>query len=406
MLGSVIHGVAERERQENERIRLVEELQQSRKMEAIGKLSGGIAHDFNNMLVPIIGYSESIMKSGERATGEEMAAILKAARSAADLTKQLLAFSRKQILLRKPTNVSATVREMHGMLARILGEDIEVVSELEEKPWCVLADRGQLDQVVLNLCVNARDAMQRGGRLSISTENVALAEGEDDRAGGEYLKLSVGDTGTGIAGEVIERMFEPFYTLKGPNGTGLGLSVVLGIVEQHGGWIDIDSVEGTGSVFDVYLPADSVAKLPSSPVRSDADRRVIPARSGTRILLVEDEPSVMAFVTQMLKSRGYVVTPAKCREEAFEVLNRDGTEFELLFTDAMLPDGTGMGVINHAQSIAPDISILLSSGYSDDRSLLAQAEEQDIEFLSKPYSIDELLLAVETALGQGELLSA
>lgn len=402
MLGAIIHGVVERTRVETERVRLTEELQQSRKMEAIGKLSGGIAHDFNNMLVPIIGYSESILESGAPRAEEEMGAILKAAKSAADLTKQLLAFSRKQILRKRPVDLGESVANLRTMLERIIGEDVQLESEIVDAVWAVEADKGQIEQVILNLCVNARDAMPGGGAIQLKVENVNL-EGGQDRSQGDFVRVSIADNGCGIPEDVLERMFEPFFSTKGQQGTGLGLSVVLGIIEQHGGWIDVDSRLGEGTCFKVYLPAHPEMVMEKEGGSAPVERSASGNRE--RILVVEDEPSVMAFVKQILAKNGYEVTAAVNVKSAVIALDEAAGDFDLLFTDAMLPDGTGLDVITKARELKHDMRILLSSGYSDDRSLLAQAQAEDIRFLPKPYSLDQLFSAVRDALSDGMLIS-
>jgi signal transduction histidine kinase/ActR/RegA family two-component response regulator len=393
MLGSIISGVSRRERQESERNAANAELQQSRNLGAISKLSGGIAHDINDMLVPIIGHSEAILASGSADAG--MKAILESAKGAADLTKQLLAFSQKQMLVKKPTDLVACVRGLQGTLGRVLGDGIELIHKATESPWCVEVDRGQMDQVLMNLCTNARDAMDGEGPIEVSVDNVTLGQDGAGYVTGNFARMSVRDRGCGVAKECYDQILEPFHTTKGRRGSGLGLSVAQSIVEQHGGWIEIESEIGKGSTFTVYVPAESKER----PPERGATRPRAAKLEKARVLLVEDEPSVARFVKQMLTAKGYIVTAVGLREEAFAVLNSAEGQCDLIFSDAMLPDGTGMDVILRARSLSPDVRALLSSGYSDDRSLLARAEAEDVDFLAKPYSLEELISSVENALG-------
>jgi signal transduction histidine kinase/CheY-like chemotaxis protein len=391
VLSEIIHNLLKRRQSEKQRLELVESLNQSQKLEAIGKLSGGIAHDFNNMLVPIIGYSDTILQYDGLSDDhrDELMEIRKAAESAASLTKQLLAFSRKQILQKDRINLNDTVAHLKNMLQRILGEDVVLKHELEENLWGVEADRGQLEQVVMNLCVNARHAMPEGGEIHLSTSNYTLEEDNPDRPSGNYVKVTVKDQGCGMSKELMDRIFDPFYTTKGQDGTGLGLSVVLGIIDQHGGWITVDSTVGEGSTFEVFLPSDKVVcateSKGTSVVGSLEDRKGV-----DRILLVEDEPSVLAFVQQALKKAGFVVTPAASYKAAIEAYNENDGEFDMIFTDAVLPDGTGMEVLEIVLEKDPSLKALLSSGYTDARALLDKAMDRKIPFLHKPYSLAQL----------------
>lgn len=391
VLCEIVHHSLQRRTSERERLSLTESLNQSQKLEAIGKLSGGIAHDFNNMLVPIIGYSDFILEHQGMSFGnrQELIEIRKAAESAASLTKQLLAFSRKQILEKDRLNLNQTVEHLRNMLQRILGEDVDLDLDLESDLWGVEADRGQLEQVIMNLCVNARHAMPDGGRIRVSTANVTLRPEDPDQPSGAFVKLTVRDEGCGMDRELMDRIFDPFYTTKGQDGTGLGLSVVLGIIDQHGGWIHVDSKVGQGSIFEVYLPSDRrvcrVKTSAASMTGSLEDRQGV-----DRILLVEDEPSVLAFVQQALKKAGFQVTPAASAKAALAAYDEHGGAFDMIFTDAVLPDGTGMEVLEDLLGRNPALKALLSSGYTDARALLDKAMDRHIPFLHKPYSLAEL----------------
>lgn len=391
VLSEVVHHVLKRRQSERERLALMESLNQSQKLEAIGKLSGGIAHDFNNMLVPIIGYSDAILENQPASFDhrEELIEIRKAAESAASLTKQLLAFSRNQILEKHRLNLNDAVEHLRNMLQRIMGEDVSLKLNLEKALWGVEADRGQIEQVIMNLCVNARHAMPEGGVIQVTTSNVTLDEDSEDRPSGAYVNVTVEDQGCGMSKELMDRIFDPFYTTKGQEGTGLGLSVVLGIVDQHGGWIHVDSEVGKGSRFEIFLPSDREVCRPAAP-KSAAAGSLEDRQGVDRILLVEDEPSVLAFVRQALKKAGFEVTPAASRRAALAAYEAHQGQFDMIFTDAVLPDGTGMEILEELLPRDPKLKALLSSGYTDARALLDKAMERQVPFLHKPYSLAQL----------------
>lgn len=400
VLAEVINNVLQRRRSEEERLRLTESLNQAQKLEAIGKLSGGIAHDFNNMLVPIIGYSDVILQEGGGEKNRpEILEIRKAAESAAALTRQLLAFSRKQILSKRPLNVGQVVRTMRNMLQRLLGEDIDLLLRIEPSLWSVEADNSQLEQVIMNLAVNARDAMPKGGAITIAAENLHLKRSSLDRAEGNFVRLTFRDTGLGMAAEVRDRIFEPFFTTKGQDGTGLGLSVVLGIVEQHGGSIRVDTMPGKGSTFTIDLPSSG---QPCEEARApqEASTRLYAQNGFESVLLVEDEPSVLAFVRHALSSAGFQVVTANNARSAMHTFNEHKGAFDIIFTDAVLPDGNGMEVIDNILALKPDIKVLLSSGYTDARALLDRALAKNVAFLHKPYSLAQLYEKLREVMSQ------
>ncbi|MCB1098457.1 MAG: response regulator [Verrucomicrobiae bacterium] len=396
MLAEVMQSVIARKHSEEEREELRAELLQSQKMEAIGKLSGGIAHDFNNLLLPILGHCE-LMLEDDSDPESPIRAIQKAAGNAAALTRQLLAFSRKQVLRKEPVVLATIVAEMRDILSRIIGEDIQVSTEIEQGISPALADPGQLGQILLNLAVNARDAMQGGGTLHICARAADPFE-VPSGVTTPFVAVDVIDTGCGIAPSKLGCIFEPFYSSKGSEGTGLGLSVVKGIVEQHGGVVRVTSEVNRGTTFTVVLPA-------AGPIDQNASRQSC-SRLGAnssqetgRILLVEDEPSVMQFVEKVLSRKGYLVESATNVKEACRLYDtRTPGEWSLVFTDAMLPDGTGMDVINHVGARCRGASILLSSGYSDNRALVQLAEERRLHFLPKPYTVSTLYDAVSEAM--------
>ncbi len=386
-----------------------EQLRQSQKMEAIGQLAGGIAHDFNNLLTAISGYTElaraELEPSGS--ASEMLFAVSKAADRAAALTRQLLAFSRKQPLWLTELDINDIVSGMTDMLERLIGEDIELLTELDEDVGKIEADPSQIEQVVMNLAVNARDAMPHGGRLTISTSAASPGEVSRDEDSEEpdrdYVCLRVTDTGVGMDNRTMAQIFEPFYTTKKPGvGTGLGLSVVDGIAEQHGGWVNVKSKLERGTSFSICLPL--APERPSEDVddqcADDDVAREAPAAGGERVLLVEDEDSVRAFATRALTDWGYDVIEAASAEEALVALESDPSGFDLIFSDIVLPGRSGTQLAEEISSRDPDIRILLSSGYffseesGDDESTC----EIGFPLLKKPYSARGLRTAIHEAL--------
>lgn len=393
MLARIFQNLMDRHELEERQRQLHEQLSQAQKLEAIGKLTGGIAHDFNNMLVPIMGYADSILSSVDSEMNrEDIIEIRKAAESAAALTRQLLAFSRKQILVKKPIDLNALITNMQQLLVRVLGEDICFHLDLEENLPHIEADKSQLEQIVLNLCVNAGDAMPGGGNLKIRTFS-----GEDE-AGRPVSKFQLSDDGCGIEKGQIENIFDPFFTTKGMDGTGLGLSVVLGVVDQHNGELDVQSEPGVGTSFTISIPS-SRARSETGPVKP-LPRKGVRDGGGRRVLLVEDEPAVLQFVKRALENRGFVIEAAETRSEAIETFDREKGNFDMIFTDAKLPDGTGIEVLEHVMKTHPEIPALISSGYTDDRALVDQARSRGVEFLQKPYALEKLHETVQEVLGE------
>ncbi len=387
-----------------ERRRLEEELRQSQKLEAVGQLAGGIAHDFNNLLTVIEGYAEMIrsdLAPGDphRPSVEE---ILVAGQRAAALTSQLLAFSRRQILQPIRLNLSANVSSTRRMLSRLLGENIQIQTVLGPGLWDVYADPGQIDQIVLNLAVNARDAMEHGGTLTLETANVPYGVAHEalppDLPDGDFVRLSVSDTGQGMDEETMRHIFEPFFTTKEVGrGTGLGLSTVYGIVKQSGGHIHVSSKLHKGSTFSIYLPR---AKDESPRVIKSAPGAVASQRTGETILVVEDDETVRHLVVSMLKSSGYrVIAPATTRE-ALRICGEFSTELDLLLTDMVLPDTDGAAVAEKALAARPELRVLFMSGYTE-HPVLRLAGFPGAPFLHKPFTKAVLTAKVREVL-QGE----
>ncbi len=387
-----------------QRKRLEEQLRQSQKMEAIGRLAGGIAHDFNNLLTAIIGYAELLMADGGAADSRrgDVAEIKRAAERAAGLTQQLLAFSRKQLLQPKVLDLNALVRETQKLLRRLLGEDIELQTVAATDLDAVEADPGQLGQVIMNLAVNARDAMPRGGQLTIETANVVL----DDAAvqqhvtmrPGRYVMLAVSDTGVGMDADTKAHLFEPFFTTKeAGKGTGLGLATVYGIVKQSGGYIWAYSEPGRGATFKIYLPPVAArAEAVRSPVAPSA------ATHGSEtVLVVEDEEAVRRLSCRVLESHGYTVLAAGRGDQALHVASRHTGPIQLLVTDVVMPGMSGRELAKRLSSLRPATKVLYLSGYTDDAIVRHGVLEPGVSFLQKPFTPAALARKVREVLDGG-----
>jgi len=385
-----------------ERKQLQAQLLQAQKMEAVGQLAGGVAHDFNNRLQTILGLCEFLLANIEAGDPkqQDVLEIQGSATRAAELTRQLLAFSRKQMITPVLLDLNAVVEGTQKILRHLIGEDIRIVLELANSLPAVKADTSQIEQTIMNLAVNARDAMPNGGHLFISTVRIALdesvAETIPEARVGSFVCLTVADTGVGMSREVLTHIFEPFYSTKGPGkGTGLGLSVVYGIVRQHQGWINAYSREGEGTTFKIYLPAvaGSVAQSGLAPVRPAP-----PKGRGERILLVEDEAVVRNLALRLLSSAGYQVHTASSAAEGVSVFEKEDGRFDLLFSDVVLPGQNGIALADQLCARSPGLAVLLCSGYTDERSRSHTIAEKNIRLLQKPYPAHELLTAVHAAL--------
>ena len=404
MFGDLIITALGRWRAESEKASLQTQLQQSLKMEAVGKLSGGIAHDFNNMLLPIIGYSDMILARLDPSDPSvvELNEIHRAANQAAALTRQLLAFSRKQVVKKTTFDLNEHLNQMTRMLGRIIGEDIVLRMALSAGTLTLHADASQVEQIIMNLCINARDAMKQGGVIHVSTEVVdASVEHLPLVAGaateGRYAIVTVRDSGCGIPQVIQDRIYEPFFTTKGQEGTGLGLSVIYGIVQEHQGGIRLDSSAETGTIFRIILPALPAEPPPpaAQPASSLTSPVTAPRRgSGQRVLLVEDEESVNRLVRTALTQNGYAVTTAFCVKEALAQFDAMEGNFDMIFSDAVLPDGNGVQLLDIFLSRNPALRALLSSGYTDRDSLMQMARQRRISFLPKPYTLPTLFSTV------------
>ncbi len=374
--------------------RLEEQLLQSQKMEAVGRLAGGIAHDFNNLLTAIIGYSQILVSNLHQADPmrEQVEEIEKAGKRAAALTNQLLAFSRKQILQPKVMNLNAVIADVGKMLQRLIGEDIEMRANLDPAIGHVKADPGQIEQIILNLAVNARDAMLRGGKLTIETQNIFLddsyANQHADVQPGSYVMMAMSDTGTGMDRETQANIFEPFFTTKEKGrGTGLGLSTVYGIVKQSSGHIWVYSEPGRGTTFKVYLPLIEES--------SDATETPAPMAESLRghetILVVEDEDLVRRLACKILQSHGYTVLEAADASEALLKYEQHEGVIHLVITDVVMPIFSGRELAERLTPSRPEIKILYMSGYTDDAIVHHGVLDEGTAFLQKPFTPDALL---------------
>ena len=384
---------------EEHRRQLEDQLAQSRKMEAVGRLAGGVAHDFNNLLTAILGYSNLVLDELEpghpaRADVEQMR---RAGESAASLTRQLLAFSRKQILQPQVLDLNQVVRHAEGLLHRLIGEHIVLITALEPGLERVSADPGQLEQVILNLALNARDAMRDGGTLSIETANVRLdppPQRHEGAATGPQVMLKVSDTGVGMDEETRTRIFEPFFTTKPRGeGTGLGLSTVYGIVTQSGGTIRVASEPGHGTTFTVFFPsaADTQRPPPNLPPAGLLD--------GTEtILLAEDQPEVRSIACAVLRRHGYTVLEAANGEEALAIVRRRTERIDLLLSDVVMPAMSGPELARLVQAEQPKIRVLYASGYTDDAIVSHGVLDPGVAFLQKPFTPSALLRKIREML--------
>lgn len=374
-------------------------LRQAQKMEAVGRLAGGVAHDFNNILSVILTYAELLLEDvpADSSLRPELEEIQRAGQRATELTRQLLSFSRHQVVQPRVLELSAVIRGMERLLRRLLGEDIELVLRL---PVCanVHADPSQVEQIVMNLAVNARDAMPRGGVLTLELADVELDSAHAARHPGSipgpHVVLTVRDDGVGMDAAVRERMFEPFFTTKEPGkGTGLGLSTVFGIVRQSGGHLEADSHPGDGATFRVYLPRTARA-----PETEPAPGRPAPQPGAETLLLVEDDEQVRAMMAAVLRRSGYRVLDARHGAEALSICERQAAPIALLVTDVVMPGMSGRELAERIQAVRPELRVLYISGYTEDAIVQHGVRDAGIAFLHKPITPDALLRKVRQVL--------
>jgi len=384
----------------SERVQLEHELRHAQKMEAVGRLAGGVAHDFNNVLTSIIGYSELLLERlrDDADATADVQDIRRSADRAAALTRQLLAFSRQQVMRIEIVPLHDVVERVRMLLGRVIGEDIELQTQLAPTTWPVRVDPGQVEQVIMNLAVNARDAMPAGGTLLLSTQNVTLREDASADAltipAGDYAELLVRDTGTGMDAITRARVFEPFFTTKpAPEGTGLGLSMVYGIIRQSNGFITVESAPGRGTTFRILLPrAGRATPLSTAAVRA-------PAGDGHRtVLVVEDEDAVRRITCRVLERLGYTVVAAADGDEALAIVARGGPVIDLLVTDLLMPRMNGRELAGQLAATFPALRVLFVSGYTDEAIGQHGMLRPGTGFLQKPFSIESLGEAVKRVL--------
>ncbi|MBN1893583.1 response regulator [bacterium] len=397
-----VHDITERKNAEAEREKISAQLFQAQKMEAIGTLAGGVAHDFNNLMTAIqVSADVAMMKiSEEDALYKDFKEIRLAALKASGLIRQLLLFSREHPMAFQAIDLDEVIETLLRMLKRLIGEDIKIQTRLDCRDWSVQADMTNMEQVLMNLVLNARDAMPKGGRLMIHTKPILFDEEScsamPEAKPGQYVCLSIIDTGVGMDRPTLERIFEPFFTTKPPGrGTGLGLAVVYGIVKMHKGWIHVDSSPGHGSAFQVYLPA-------ASEKSSEKSEKKVAIQElhgrGQKILLVEDEDKVREFTAKALEKCGYSVLVAGNVSEALNVFRNQKGDFDLVFSDVVLSDRTGIDLADEVSSLSPKMNILLCSGYMDHKSQWPLIRQKNYRYIQKPYALAELLRAVKDAI--------
>jgi two-component system, cell cycle sensor histidine kinase and response regulator CckA len=390
-----------------EQRQLEQQFAQAQKMQAVGQLAGGVAHDFNNVLQAIIGYSDLLL-ANHRPTDpafQDIMQIKHNANRAASLVRQLLAFSRRQTLRPETLNLTDTLADLSMLLKRLLGERVELDLKHGRDLWPVRADVNQFEQVIVNLAVNARDAMPEGGRVGIRTANVAAEEaarmGLTGMPAADYVLVEVSDMGTGIPPEVMDKIFEPFFTTKEVGkGTGLGLSTVFGIVKQSGGFIYVDSVVGQGTTFRIFLPRHVPAAEPAPEEKAEPAARQ-PAADLTgqgTILLVEDEDPVRAVNGRALSARGYTVLEAASGIEALQIMEERETAVDLVVSDVVMPEMDGPTLLRELRKRYPDLKVIFVSGYAEDAFKKNLPEGEAFNFLAKPFSLKQLVETVKQTL--------
>jgi two-component system, cell cycle sensor histidine kinase and response regulator CckA len=388
---SFLVDISERKRREDELRRKEEELRSSQKLEAIGRLAGGIAHDFNNLLTVIAGNASFLKATAKTTEDREIVdEVSAAAARASALTRQLLDFSRKQPTEPLPVDLATAVSALTPILARTLGEKVSLSVVLDEAPSVVLANPGQIDQVIMNLVVNARDALVDGGKLNIATQNVTLDEVEAALVGprataGNWVVLSVRDTGEGMDKTTIAQIFEPFFSTKGVGrGTGLGLATVYAIITRANGFVLVESEIGQGTVFKVYLP-----RIDESAASANGEPAVERAH-GEVVLLVEDDPAVRTLTARLLRDLGYTALLADGAEQALDIVSRRQSPIDLIVTDVVMPGMNGRELVERLGADLPDAKVLFVSGYADDATLAERVQRRESAFLAKPFTRNEL----------------
>ena len=401
MLTTVLD-LTESKRAEAEHARLESQLQQAQKMEAVGRLAGGVAHDFNNMLTVILGQAElALMQDPTNPLCANLVQIQQAGEHSAELTRQLLAFARRQTIIPRVLDLNATVAGMLGMLQRLIGEDIDLVWQPGGRLWRVKIDPAQVDQILANLCVNARDAIRGVGKVTIETSNVTFNEAyctdHPDHLPGSFAMLALSDNGRGIDRETIEHIFEPFFTTKNPGeGTGLGLATVFGIVKQNEGFLTVYSEPGVGTTFKIYFPKHAGDMTGEAGAPGE-----LPRGRGETVLLVEDEPAILRLGRTMIERLGYTVLSAGTPGEAIRLAESNASAIRLLITDVVMPGMNGRELAERIMQIKPGLRCLFVSGYTSSIIAIRGVLDEGVRFLQKPFSMADLALKIRDALDAG-----
>lgn len=399
----IVSDITEKKNAEAEKQKIQSQLHQVQKMEAIGTLAGGIAHDFNNILTAIIGYGEILKKTIDETSpaNEFVDEILRAAQRSAALTRQLLAFSKKQVLQKEFIDINSIVENMNKMLCRLIGEEINLITSLNAKDSVLYGDQIQIEQVIMNLVLNSMQAMHEGGTLIIETGNVEISEEDKilnpEIEPGQYISIDVRDNGIGMEKEILQNIFEPFYSnRKNGKGTGLGLAVVYGIVKQHNGLIKVNSQVGQGTEFKLLFRAEDFNKMKPA---SKNQKKVLQSRgNGEKILVVEDQDQVRSMITFVLDNHGYTVYTAESIGSAKSLACDLKYELDLVFCDVVLPDGNGLDLVEVLTGRNNNISIIMSSGYTDRKSHMKIIKQKGYKYIQKPYTEDILISSVYAAL--------
>ncbi|MDD5765528.1 MAG: PAS domain S-box protein [Candidatus Marinimicrobia bacterium] len=402
LLLTVLRDITEQKVRQIEKEQLQNQLLQSQKMEAIGNLAGGVAHDFNNLLTVIQGHAQLLMiqKNENEPDYHELKQIINASARAANLTRQLLLFSRKQAMEFKSINLNDTILNLLKMIQRLIGENFSIVTHLEKSPWTIEADEGNLEQVIVNIVVNARDAMSVGGTLTIQTENILITEKDcqtiRNSREGRFLRLSIADTGQGIPAELLDRIFDPFFTTKeAGKGTGLGLSVVYGIIKKHNGFINTYSEVGCGTIFKIYLPVSDKTVMEKT-VQSVESR--IYQGTGEKILIVEDNNEVQIFTATVLRQNGYLPIVAATAAQAVEEFRKENGQIDLIVSDVILPDKNGLLLAEEILTMQANLPIILCSGYAEETVMKSIKTNRKFHFIQKPFQIPNLLDMIHSLL--------
>ncbi|MFH1533150.1 MAG: ATP-binding protein [Pseudomonadota bacterium] len=397
-----LEDITEQRRAEAQARKNEEMLRESQRVEAVGRLAGGVAHDFNNLLTAILGHARLAMEGMDpgEPVWSRLDGIYWAGKRAASLTGQLLAFSRRQMLQKKVRDLNKMVEEQTSMLGRLIGQNVTVALELDEGLPPVEVDASHMAQVLLNLIVNAREAMPTGGEVTVSTDQVNITERSrltmPDARPGQFVRLTVKDTGVGMAPEILSMIFEPFFSTK-EGGSGMGLPVVHGLVRQHEGWLHVASAPGRGTSFHIYLPASS-RPGPADPEEDTGQQLEDPRRTGERVLIVEDEESLLELASIILTEKGFEVFTAANASDAQGIFDRERGRFDLIFSDVVLPDGNGVDLTQSFMKARPGLPVLLTSGYADHRSRWHVIQDRGLDFMRKPYTPSELLQRIRGLL--------